>query len=158
MRRQFHPLLLDHMRRDPRIIVILGDLGFGMFDSIIAELPDRCINVGAREQAMLGIGVGLALKGKIPVLYSITPFLLWRAAEWVRTYAQNERIAIKLCGAGRGQDYSHDGWTHDASDDAAFIRLFSAIQPYWPETIEELPTTVESWLYNGSPSYLNLKR
>lgn len=157
MRRQFHPLLLDHMRRDPRIHLIVGDLGFGMMDTIFAELPDRATNVGAREQAMLGIGVGLALKGKIPVLYTISSFY-WRASEWLRLYLNHEGIAVKCVAGGRDLDYAHDGFTHDCTDMRELLPLFPAIQPYWPQTIEELPATVESWLYNEKPSYLNLRR
>lgn len=158
MRRQFHPLLLDHMRRDPRITLVVGDLGFGMMDAIAAELPNQFLNCGAREQAMLGIGVGLALKGRIPVLFSITPFLLWRGAEWIRNYAHHERIPVKLCGGGRDSDYHEDGYTHFAGDDKAFIQLFSHVQGYWPATVEDLPLVTDQWLNYPGPSYLNLKR
>lgn len=158
MRRQFHPILLEWMRIDPRIYVLTGDLGYGMFDAIRAEFPDRFCNVGAAEQLLIGAGVGLALDGKIPVCYSITPFLLYRPAEWLRNYLDHERIPVKLLGGGRGGDYEHDGYTHWAGDDRDILNTMPNIIPFWPESERELREVTEQWLYNGKPSYLNLKR
>ena len=146
------------MERDSRIWVVTADLGYGMFDKISTSFPDRFVNCGASEQLMVGMGVGLALAGKIPVLYSITPFLLWRPAEWHRLYLNHERVPVKLVGSGRGTDYAHDGITHDATDDAAFLDILPNIATFWPETVDELPAVTEQWLYNERAAYLNLKR
>ncbi len=158
MRRDFHPLLLQHMRADPRIWLIVPDLGYGMMDAIFAEFPDRAFNVGAAEQLAMGVAVGLAEEGKIPVVYSITPFLLWRAAEWLRNYVNHEQVPIRLLAAGRDQDYAHDGFTHDASDDVDLLQCFPNIECYWPETVAELPEVTREWLFSPRPSYLNLRR
>jgi transketolase len=158
MRREFHPILLQHMRQDPRIHVLTWDLGYGMFNAISAEFPERFHNVGASEQLLVGAGVGLALAGKIPVCFSITPFLLGRPFEWHRNYIDHEGIPVKLLGGGRGGDYSEDGMTHHAYDDREIVSIFPRIISFWPETVAELPEVTEQWLYNEKPSYLNLKR
>ncbi len=161
MRRDFHPILLDHMRRDPRIWLVTPDLGYRMLDSIFAEFPDRAINCGAAEQLALGIAVGLADEGKIPVVYSITPFLLYRPAEWIRNYLQHENANVKLLAAGRHEGdhdcYGNDGFTHKAEGDRAFLSLFPNIRGYWPDTVADLPRVTEEWLTPG-PAYLNLRR
>ncbi len=161
MRRDFHPILLDHMRRDPRIWLITPDLGYKMLDSVFAEFPDRCHNVGAAEQLALGVAVGLADEDKIPVVYSITPFLLYRPAEWIRNYLQHENANVKLLAAGRyengTEDYSADGHTHHAGGDREFLSLFPAIRGFWPDTVADLPRVTEEWLTPG-PAYLNLRR
>lgn len=157
MRRDFHPILLDHMRRDPRVWLITPDLGYKMLDTCFAEFPDRSINCGAAEQLALGIAVGLADEGKIPVVYSITPFLLFRPAEWIRNYLNHERANVKLLAAGRDWDYQNDGFTHWAHDDKAFLSLFPQIRGYWPDTVADLPRVAEEWLKEG-PAYLNLRR
>ncbi len=158
MRRDFHPILYEAMKRDDRIWVATADLGYGMFDRIATDFPDRFVNCSAAEQLLLGIGVGLAEDGKIPVLYSITPFLLFRAAEWIRNYLAHENVAVKLCASGRGSDYLHDGYTHFAGDDAQFLAQFPNIAAYWPTSLIDLPAMTEQWLYDDKPSYLNLKR
>lgn len=157
-RREFHPLLLEFMRQDPRIIVLLGDLGFGMFDAIMREFPDRCINVGAREQAMLGAAVGLALMGKIPIVFSITPFAIKRPFEWLDNYLNREGIPVKILGGGRDGDYAEDGYTHDAHADEWWLESLGGIRGFWPEEIAGGEWMTREWLYNGKPSYLNLRR
>lgn len=171
MRRAFHPILLDRMRKDERIWVCVADLGFGMFDAIKGEFPNRFVNVGASEQLLIGAAVGLAHDGLIPVAYSITPFLLYRPAEWHRVYLNHEGVKVRLLGAGRGHTdaiypheyrpecYAEDGITHWASDSRDLLKAaFPHIETFYPETVDELPRAVDQWLYAGGPSYLNLKR
>ena len=162
MRRDFRPILHDFMKRDSRIWIVPPDLGYGFFDAIFADFPDRCFNVGASEQLAVGAAVGLAEEGKIPVVYSITPFLLWRPAEWHRNFLNHEEIPVKLLAAGRFEDgkecYDEDGHSHHAYDDRAFMAAMPKIKGYWPKNVADLPGVTEEWLYNGKPSYLNLKR
>ena len=158
MRRDFKHILFEKMSKNKDIILLTGDLGFGFLDRIRDELPDQFINVGSAEFLMVGIGNGLALSGKIPICHSITPFILWRAAEQHRLYLNHESIPVKLLGSGRGQDYKEDNYSHDATDDKQFLSILPNIKGFWPETVEELPAMTEEWLYNGKPSYLNLKR
>lgn len=157
MRRDFHSLLLRYMEQDPRIVLITGDLGFGMFDRVAERFPARFHNVGAAEQLMLGVAVGLALDGYIPVTYTITPFY-WRCAEFIRNYADHEQIAVKLVGGGRNRDYAHDGFTHDASDDRLLFSCFPRVAAYWPGNLSELNAQTYLWLYAKGPAYLNLSR
>jgi len=158
MRGLFADLLLEQMARDDRIRVVAGDLGYGMWDRIRAAYPDRFLNAGAAEQAMLGIGVGLALEGKIPVLYSITPFLLYRPFETLRNYLHHERIPVKLIGSGRDTDYGHEGFSHWAPEDRAVLRVLDGIEARWPETLAELPALVRRMLASPRPWYVNLRK
>lgn len=157
-RREFHPLLLEYMRQDDKIIVLLGDLGYGMFDEILKEFPDRCINVGAREQAMLGMAVGLALSGKIPLVYSITPFAIKRPFEWLDNYMNHERIPVKIIGGGRNAEYSEDGYTHDATFDHKWLESMPVIKTYFPSNHQIGKNLFHEFLYNNAPSYFNLRR
>ncbi len=111
-RKHFADLLLIEMRANPNIVVYTADLGFVMFDEIRAEFPDRFVNMGAAEQLMVGAAVGAALCGKLPICYSITPFIAYRPAEWIRNYLDHEQVNVKLVGAGYGGDYAHDGFSH----------------------------------------------
>jgi transketolase len=157
MRKDFHPMLLNHMRQDKRIFVITGDLGFGMFEKIANEFPDRFYNVAAAEQCMLGVAIGLAEEGMIPLCYTISPFY-WRAAEWIRNYVNHEKIPVKLVLAGRDLDYGSNGFSHDATDMRKFFDQFPNIIGYWPENAMNLEKDLSNFLYNKEPSYLNLKR
>jgi transketolase len=158
MRRLFHPILLEYMRKDSRIRVCTADLGYKMFDAIAAEFPERFINCGAAEQLLLGIGVGLADDDFIPICYSITPFLLKRPLDWIDNYMHHENVPVKLLGGGRDKDYAHDGYSHDASMDKKILALFPNIKTFHPNTEKELISMTEEYLYNGQPSYMNLSR
>lgn len=159
MRGYFAYELYFAMKRDENIFLLFGDLGYGMFDEHREKYPDRCINTGASEQSMLDIACGLSYQGAIPVVYSITPFLLYRPFETIRTYINEEKIPVKLIGGGRDKDYQHDGFSHDASDDKDIIFTQRNILTYWPEKNDKVSKEfVEKILYNGKPTYVNLKR
>jgi transketolase C-terminal domain/subunit len=147
------------MSRNKDIFLLYGDLGYPMFNAHIEDFPGRTMNCGAAEQSMLDISVGLSYAGNVPVCYSITPFLLWRAAETIRTYINHEQLCVKLVGSGRGEDYTrHDGFSHDAKDDREFIGMFKNISASWPETKEDIPNVMNEMFKTSKPFYLNLSR
>ena len=128
-----------------------------MLDDIFRDFPDRAINVGASEQLMIGLAVGLAYSGLEPVCYSITPFLLYRPFEMIRLYLDHENATVKLVGSGRDKDYGHDGFTHWAVDDVDICKVaFPKVRPYKPLKLTE--DLVEEFLTRPGPAYLNLSR
>ncbi len=159
MKKTFAAELLKQARTNKDIFVLTGDLGFGVWDQFRDGLPDRFLNCGASEQAMMGIAVGLVLEGKIPFVYSITPFLLWRPAETIRLYIGHENIGVKLVAAGRDDDYSKsDGFSHDAKDAGDFLSLFPNIKQLWPEDKSQIETLVELMITDPSPYFISLRR
>lgn len=151
-------LLKEQMNKTSEIIVVTADLGFGLLDDIKTEFNDRFYNVGAAEQLMIGVGIGLAEQGKIPVCYSMSSFLLYRPFEFLRNYVNAEKIPIKLIGSGRDYDYSHDGLSHWAHDDEIVLQALPNIKIYKPNTIEQLKEQFQLFLYSDEPCYLNLTR
>ena len=158
MKRCFVDILHAKMARNKDIWVVTGDLGYKMWDEIKLDYGERFINVGVAEQTMLGVGVGLALEGKIPFVYSITPFLLYRPFESIRNYVNRERIPVKLVASGRDRDYIHDGFSHWAEEDKKIMGVLSNINSKWPITNEELPGLVDEMIENKVPYYLNLRK
>lgn len=156
MRRLFANQVYRQMKKDENIWVLTGDLGFGMWNTVKKKFPERFINTGAAEQSLMGIAVGLAKKGKIPVVYSITTFLLYRPFETIRNYINNEKIPVKLVGSGRDKDYEVDGFSHWSTDARRTLKMFKNIEQFWPETKEELD--VQKFLYNEKPSFVSLRR
>ena len=158
MRGWFAYEVYNRMAENPDIWLISVDLGYGMWDKVRGDFPERFINTGAAEQSALGIGVGLALEGKIPIVYSITPFLIYRPCETIRNYLHHEKIPVKIVGSGRGRDYEHDGFSHWAEEDREIMKIFSNIEARWPETKEEIPDLVEEMIREKKPYYINLRR
>lgn len=158
MRKQFAELLYKAMQDDPDIYLITGDLGYGLWDQIKNMFPERYINVGAAEQTMVAIASGLALESKKPFCYSITPFLLYRPFEHLRTYVNHEKIPVRLIGSGRNQDYEHDGYSHWASDANLVLGALPQIQRLFPETAEDVEQMFKIMLEAKGPSFISLKR
>lgn len=152
-RKYFFDSLYELMRKDENIVLITADLGYFFADRIKEELPNQYYNVGAAEQAALTIAVGMALSGKIPVVYSITPFIIFRPFEVIRNYLDHENIPVILVGGGRGEDYLHLGFSHFATDHE-ILKQFKNIQFIVPENEFNLSEII----YSAKPTYLNLKR
>lgn len=150
--------LYKQMANNKEIWLIVGDLGYKMFDYIKRDFPKRFINVGASEQTMIGISIGLALEGKIPFAYSITPFVLYRPFETIRNYVNYESIPVKLIGAGRNKDYFDHGFCHWAPEDKKVMKIFKNIEPNWPKKKEEIPHLVRKMVKSNKPCYVNLTR
>lgn len=146
------------MVKDENIVFITSDLGYGLWDSVRHSFPNRSYNVMSSEQLMVGTAVGFALEGKIPVCYSITPFILYRPFEFVRNYLDHERINVKLIGGGRNKDYGYLGFSHWAEDDIKIYNCFENIIKYKPIDEQELKNISHEFIYNNKPSYLNLSK
>lgn len=157
LRYQFAQHLYQLMKEDERVWLLVGDLGYKIFDQHRDDFPERVVNCGAAEQAMMGMAVGLAQTDRIPFVYSITPFLLYRPFETIRTYINHEQPNVKLIGSGRDQDYHIDGISHYAGDDKDILSSLTNIRKYWPDSVDELPTVMSKCMKQG-PVYVNLKR
>jgi transketolase len=152
----FAGALHEEMKKNKDIWLIVGDLGYGQFDKIRDDFPDRFLNVGAAEQSMVGIAVGLALEGKIPFCYTITSFYL-RVAETISLYLSGEQANVKLVGGGRDNDYLDDGPSHFAYKTQSFIGLLN-IANLCPKDKKDVPTMVKTMVKTKRPCFLSLSR
>lgn len=156
MRSIFFKYLYDAMERDPRIVFLTGDLGFNLVEPIKKSFPDRFFNMQAAEFSMTGAAIGLVYADKVPVIYSITPFVVFRNMELLRTYVNHETIPIKIVGAGRAQDYRTEGMSHHAHDVPFFLNQLPRIKTFWPEDQQQLNTVFRPFIQETHPAFLNL--
>jgi len=158
MRKAFAQLLHIEMSTNPDIFLITGDLGYGLWDKIRDDYPDRFYNVGSSEMAMMGVAIGLAMDGKIPYVYSITPFAIYRPFEMIRNYLDHESIPVNIVGGGRDKEYGYLGFSHWSHDDKKIMGVFDNVVSSWPNDEEELVNCFKFSLKKQSPTYINLKR
>jgi transketolase len=156
MRKEFASLLHSEMSLNENIILLTGDLGYGLWDRIKIDYPDRFFNTLSSEQLMMGMASGLAMDGKIPIVYSITPFAIYRPFEFIRNYLHHEQIPVKILGGGRDKDYGYLGFSHWAEEDINILSILNNIKLYKPK--EFSVNIFQEFLYNGCPSYLNLSK
>jgi len=158
MRRDFAQLLFEEMSTNRDIYLITGDLGYGLWDKVRDTYTDRFYNVGSSEMAMLGMGVGLAMEGKIPFVYSITPFAIYRPFEMIRNYLDHENISVNIIGGGRDRDYGYLGFSHWSEDDVRIMSSFDNVKMFKPNDQQELVNAFTYSLTKQSATYINLKR
>jgi transketolase len=158
MRKEFAQLLHTEMINNPDIYLITGDLGYGLWDKVKNDYPDRFYNVGSSEMAMMGVAIGLAMDNKIPYVYSITPFAIYRPFEMIRNYLDHENILVNIVGGGRDKDYGYLGFSHWSHDDRRIMGVFDNVKSFWPENENELLNNFQFSLTKQSPTYINLKR
>ena len=158
MRPTFFAALYEQMSKNQDIWALCGDLGFGGFDRIRQDFPKRFINCRVGEQAMIDVAIGLAMSGKIPFVYSITPFLLYRPFESIRNYINYEKVPVRLVASGRDKDYGDLGFSHWACEDRDVMQIFSNMTAFWPEDKNEVPNLVDQMVKVSAPYYLNLCR
>ena len=109
-----------------------GDIGFRIFDDFIDLFPNRFINCGIAEQNMISVAAGLSSEGKIPIVYTIIPFLLMRAYEQIRVDVGINNQNVILVGVGGGLAYDKLGSTHHACEDLALARTIPNLNTYFP--------------------------
>lgn len=157
MRKEVIHKLFTLMKDNKDIIVLTGDLGFGLLDEIRDTYPERFINCGASEQAMSDIAVGLALSGKIPFMYTITSFY-YRCWETLRTYIDHENLNVKMLASGRDTDYHVDGYSHHSEDMRKHLDCLPNIAQYFPETNEQALIDFDIMMSREQPCFLSLRK
>jgi len=158
MRNTFAEELLRLAKNDKRIVLITMDLGWGVLDKFRDELPKQFYNVGVCEQLGVGMACGMAHSGLIPFVYSITPFLICRAFEFIRNDVDYDRANVKLIGTGRDDDYKDLGMSHCMVNDDLIMQYFTNIWSFWPETKEEVIEVTKRAAKENHPFYINLSR
>jgi len=122
VRSAFIHSLVALAERDPRVVLLTGDLGFTVIEDFAERFPNRFFNVGVAEQNMLGVATGLAEAGYVPFVYSIATFATMRPYEFIRNGPLLHGLPVRVVGVGSGLDYGPNGITHYALEDVALMR------------------------------------
>ena len=142
----------------PNIILMTGDLGFGVFDDFRKNFPDNFINAGVAEQNMTGIATGMALEGKIVFTYSIANFPTLRCLEQIRNDACYHRVNVNIVSIGGGFSYGALGISHHATEDLSIMRSLPEISVVSPSSFWEVEQATRAIIENKNVCYLRLDK
>jgi transketolase len=158
MRTAFIEALTQAAKQDPRIMLLVGDLGFGVVNDFAERFPKQFVNVGVAEQNMAGIAAGLALSGKIVFTYSIANFPILRCLEQLRNDVCYHQANVVSVSVGCGFSYGALGMTHHGNEDIGIMRTLPHMTTIAPgDPLETQAATAEAAKGIG-PVFLRLGR
>lgn len=158
MRDSFIQRLSKMAQCDSRVMLITGDLGFGVFDDYRRCYPDQFLNVGVAEQNMIGVATGIALDGHIVYTYSIANFSFMRCLEQIRNDAAYHDANVNVVCIGGGFSYGPLGISHHATEDLAIMRSLPGVSVVSPSDVWEAAEATEALASTPGVGYLRLDK
>ena len=154
MRRRFGHLITELATKDDKIVLIVGDIGYGIFDEFRKLHPKKFFNLGICEQSIIGVASGMSLEGLKPWVYTITPFLIERPFEQIKLDINQQKANVKLIGFA---DYPNLGPTHAELDAPRLMKLFKNIKSYYPKNSNETGSAILKCYKTKGPTFISLK-
>ena len=161
MRNAFANYLNKIAETDKNLFLLVGDIGFRIFDDFRKNHEDKFLNCGIAEQNMISVAAGMASEGKRPIVYTIIPFLVMRAYEQIRVDIGINNEAVLLVGVGGGLAYDKLGSTHHAYEDICLMRCIPNMKiftPFDPKSTILCTNYGHKNLKKGFSSYIRLSK
>ena len=150
MRITFIKNLINKRRRNKKIFLVTGDLGYSVMEEFIDKFPSNYINAGVAEQNMIGFAAGLSLEENKVYVYSINNFIVFRALEQIRNDICYHNLPIKIVTVGSGFSYGTAGYTHFGIEDISIVRTLPNITIFCPVDPIQL-----NFIFNEINNYKN---
>ena len=158
MRDTFIELLRQEAVKNENIMLLTGDLGFGVLNKFKDTLPNQFLNMGIAEQNMTGVAAGLALEGFKVFTYSIGNFCTLRCLEQIRNDVCYHNVDVKIISVGSGLGYGSLGMSHHATEDVAIMRSLPNIKIYSPCDYSEIEVVIKDLITTKGPGYVRLPK
>lgn len=156
MRDAFIRSIYNITKTNDKVICMVGDIGAFLLRNYIKDFPDNYYNLGAAEANMIGVAAGLAMSGKIPFVYTITPFVTSRCYEQIKDDVCYNNANVKLVGVGSGVSYGTMGSTHHSLEDLAIMRVLPNMTILSPSDPLEVEEAMAAAMNHIGPVYIRL--
>lgn len=151
----YEELLIQTALADERIVVMTAE-NRALVRSAPQQLGNRFIDTGITEQTMIGMAAGLALRGRIPIVHALAPFLTMRAYEFIRTDVGIAHLPVKLSGYIPGFLSDGNGPTHQSIEDVSLMRAIPGMEVYCPADEDDLVRMLPAIWQSPAPAYVRI--
>jgi len=149
----YENILEELVREDERFIVMTAE-NRAAIRNLPLKIGNRFIDTGITEMTLVGMAAGLALRGRIPIIHSLAPFLTMRAFEFIRTDVGIANLPVKLVGGFPGLLSEANGPTHQSLEDISLMRGIPNMKIFCPADEMDMLICIKSILYSPSPYYI----
>ena len=156
MRDTFVKEITKAAEKNSKIVILAGDIGYKLFDNFIKKFPKRFYNCGVAEANMTTVAAGLALKGFIPITYTIATFNVYKTVEQIKIDICYPNLGVIIVGTGSGLSYADLGSTHHAIEDIGVLRSIPNLNIISPADPIELKSLIPQIIKSKKPIYLRI--
>jgi len=155
-RDQFVATMTEVLDHDERAAIVLADISADRFIPAAVRHPDRVVNVGIREQAMIGVAAGLALAGMRPVVHSYAAFLVERPFEQIKVDLGHQDLGAVLVAIAGSYEASGEGRTHQSPADVMLLDTVPGFTVHLPGHAAEVDYLLRQSMPGDDRVYLRL--
>ncbi|NJP68604.1 transketolase [Streptomyces sp. ventii] len=156
MRDRFVRVASDLLDSDERTAVVLAVITAAAFEDAARRHPHRVIDVGIREQLLVGAGAGLALAGMRPIVHTFASFLVERPFEQLKLDFQHQGVGGVLVSANASYDWPQGGFTHMSPGDVALLDTLDGWNVHVPGHPEEAEALLRRAVAGEGREYVRL--
>ena len=156
MRKSFADTMLEVGQKDPKLVVLIGDISHFILQPFAKACPGRFYNVGICEPTIVSMGAGLSHAGLYPVIHTIAPFIVERSFEQIKLDFCYHGLGGNLISVGSAFDYSGLGCSHHCYDDLALVKTLPGTEVIYPATQKEFNILFKQTYDDGKLTYFRL--
>lgn len=156
LRQEFADTMVEVGQRDPRLVVMVGDISHGILVPFSEACPGRYYNIGICEPTIVNMAAGIYKSGLTPVVHTIAPFITERSYEQIKLDFGYQRLGINLITVGGAFDYSQLGCSHHCYTDLSIMSHLKRANIVFAASPIEFNVLFKKLYSNGEINYFRL--